>query len=472
MMTLQRHYTPLLPPIDVAAGNLHRHIQEVRPGDILVTWAHGTQLDEICTQALRAQASAIVCEHRPSVDYPSDRVHVVENARKAFALMSGVRHGMPPPQPLVGVTGTDGKTSVVHCISHCLGDQAASVGSLGMRCGVLYEDTGHTSPPSDVLHRFLAQLPPQCPGVAMEISSHAAHQERCAGLPLRGLAFTGLGHDHLDYHGSMRAYRDAKLQTVSLLAPGAWLVVNADDAHAVDFIRAARGITDTIVELGVRRGDALLRRREAGWSLLFAGQHYHLALPQAAAHQAWNAAAGALLAHACGIPLPQAFARIGSCPPVPGRLERLADNPITYVDYACTPEAVRRVVACLRQRYPQRRLVVVFGCGGNRDKGKRGPMGDAAAEADYAIITNDNPRDEDPQAIADAIRADMGQQPGERMSIILDRRQAIDHARVQAGHDGVVAVLGKGHETVQIIGDQRIAWSDRDYIAGLQGAVS
>lgn len=469
MMTLKRHTTPLLPPGVMTAGSLRRDSRAVNAGDVFVTWAQGAQLDAYSSQAIQAGAAAIVCEQPPSLTLPSDRLYLVEDARKAFALMSGYRQRMPPAQPLLGVTGTDGKTSVVHCLSHCLGADAASVGSLGMRCGAMHEDTGHTSPPSDVLHAFLARLPEQCPGVAMEISSHAAHQQRFAGLPLRGLAFTGLGHDHLDYHGTMRAYRDAKLQAVSLLAPGAWLLVNADDAHAVDFVRAAQGITDTIVELGVRRGDALLRRRDGGWSLLFAGAQYHLDLPQAAAHQAWNAAAGALLAHACGIPLEETIARIASCPPVPGRLECLAQDPLTYVDYACTPEAVRRAVACLRQRHAQRRLVVVFGCGGNRDTGKRGPMGDAAAEADFAIITNDNPRDEDPQSIAAQIRADMRQQPGERMQTILDRASAITRARELAGSDGVVAVLGKGHETVQIIGDQRIACSDRAFIAAMQG---
>ncbi|TVR43443.1 MAG: UDP-N-acetylmuramyl-tripeptide synthetase [Planctomycetota bacterium] len=470
-MVVSRQHTPLLPPELLRVPPVRRQPEAIHQGEAFLTWASGPARDDAIRIALARGASMVILEGTaPAAGVlPADRpCHVVENARLVYALLSCAQYGLPRPTPLVGVTGTDGKTSVVHLAQHCFGPAGARVGSLGMAVGSNCTATGHTSPPSEVLHAFLAGLDEDCPGVALEISSHAAHQFRFAGLPLRALAFTGLGRDHLDYHGSMRAYLDAKLMAVDLMAPGAWLVVNADDAHSPDFV--ARAGTRPVVELGVKRGEALLRQREGGWLLLFHGQMFNLPpQPLQGPYQAWNAAAAALLVHACGVPLDQAFARLEQPPTIPGRMELLAHAPDTIVDYACTPQAVERVLRSLRSFYPKRPLAVVFGCGGDRDPGKRPQMGAAALAADVVVITNDNPRSEDPLAIIDDIRAGMGAQAS-RALVETDRGAAILRARDLVGADGVVAVLGKGHEEEQLIADQRLAWSDRDFCLSLNSA--
>jgi UDP-N-acetylmuramoyl-L-alanyl-D-glutamate--2,6-diaminopimelate ligase len=352
-----------------------------------------------------------------------------------------------------------------------MGSGAARIGSLGMVRGERVVETGHTSPPSEVAHEFLASLPQNCPGVAIEISSHAAHQFRYAGLPLRALAFTGLGRDHLDYHQTMRAYLGAKLQCMDLLAPNGWLVVNADDAHSTDFIQRA-GPACRVVELGLQRGEVLVRPYGSAWRLLYQGAMYDLPLEGAVApFQAWNAAAGALLAHAAGVPLETALQSLASCPVVPGRMEICAEQPITYVDYACTPQAVQRCVKNLKNLYVDRPLAVVFGCGGDRDEGKRPIMGNAASAADFVFISNDNPRSESPERIVEQILSGRLADHA-HCQVILDRSKAIVAARQVVGAAGVVAVLGKGDESFQIIGDAKYAWSDRDFVRSLTAEVS
>lgn len=466
-MVSLRQNTPLLDPELLTAVKVCRHPEAIQAGDVFVTWAQGALRDAAIARAITLGAQAVVCEEPKPAVPATIRLYVVNNARWAFALMSCAQFGLPSQAPLVGVTGTDGKTSLVHLTQHCLGRGAARVGSLGMVVGDRHHETGHTSPPSEVLHAFLADLDAECPGVAMEISSHAAHQYRFAGLPLRALAFTGLGRDHLDYHGTMRNYLDAKLMAADLLAPTGWLVVNADDAHSPDFIQRV-GPGTAVVELGVRRGETLLRQRDGTWRLLFHGQMYDLPLSgPVGPYQAWNAAAAALLAHACGQDLGIAIERLASCPAVPGRMELLASEPFTFVDYACTPQAISRCLATLRELYPHRRLAAVFGCGGDRDRGKRPEMGAAALAADVVVITNDNPRSEDPWRIVDDITKGCAGQADGQLEVELDRGKAIVMARSMVGSDGVVAVMGKGHETYQIIGDEQRPWSDRDFVASL-----
>jgi len=409
---------------------------------------------------------------------PGDRVEGAAQItcaapRRLFARASAAAHGLVGAgPPLHAVTGTDGKTTVAELTRTALGPSAARIGTLGWHDGRREHEGTHTTPPPELIHAFLAGLGDGCSGVALEASSHAGAQGRLAGLELRSLVFTGLGGDHLDYHRDHERYLRAKLRLCDGLGPDSWCFINADGAHAAAFAERARARlarAERVVGIGFSRGRARLRRDGGRWYLAWDGGELKLPQPLPGDFNAWNAAAAFLVAHvAAGLPAREVLARLATCPGVPGRCELLARDPWTYVDYAHTPEALSRIVAVLRVEHPGARLVCVFGCGGNRDRGKRGPMGRAAAAADVAVLTTDNPRGEDPVAIAGDVLAGVDESDRARMRIEPDRGSAIDLAREEAGHEGVVVVCGKGHETHQEVGARRLRWSDRDHVRGLR----
>jgi UDP-N-acetylmuramoyl-L-alanyl-D-glutamate--2,6-diaminopimelate ligase len=474
-------------------AGLCRDSRQVGPGMAYVAMGRPEELAQHAAQARSAGATLVVGE-APAGD---QRAYLSSpHARWTFARASVVQHGLQAMrQPLVAVCGTAGKSTTTHCAWWAMGGMetgAARIGTIGWHDGVDERPNPQTTPPPEELHAFLAGLPARCPGVAMEISSHAGDQQRAAGLRLAGLAFTGLGHDHLDYHRTMAAYLSAKLRIVRQLVPGAWCIINADDAHAHTVAHAAAAVQARVIRLGLARGDARLLRLGRDWRLVHDGIDYPLPVRLPGAFNAWNAAAGALLAHAAGVPLATALARLGTLEAVPGRLELLADAPSTYVDYAHTPDEIAAMLRALRREFPGRRLVCVFGCGGDRDRSKRGPMGCAALEADIAVLTTDNSRRESPRAIADDVlrglpeRTDVfwansdgaesprwladqvllscGQRPEPLMVVELDRATAIRLARALAGPDGIAVVAGKGHETCQLIDGQTLAWDDRAFV--------
>lgn len=401
--------------------------------------------------------------------------------------------------PLVGVTGTAGKSTTTHCAWWAMGDSAARIGTIGWHDGVNERANAQTTPPPEQLHDFLAALPLSCAGVAMEISSHAGDQHRLAGLQFAALAFTGLGHDHLDYHRTTGAYLTAKLRALRLLRTGGLCVINADaqDAHAV--AHAANGADARVVMLGFKRGDSRLVRTAGGWRLRHEAVDYRVPVRLPGDFNAWNAVAGVLLATAVGVPLTTGLERLANMPAVPGRLELLAHHPDTYVDYAHTPDELKVMLTAVRKEFPGRRLVCVFGCGGDRDRSKRGPMGCAALIADQVVLTTDNSRSEDPRVIAEEIIAGLPggtdvywakgddlasgrwieevrptYASGTRVSdaprsvlVELERGTAIRLARALAGDDGVVVVAGKGHETDQLLRGKTMPWDDRAFVRSL-----
>jgi UDP-N-acetylmuramoyl-L-alanyl-D-glutamate--2,6-diaminopimelate ligase len=377
--------------------------------------------------------------------------------RWSFARASAALHGCDRRAlPLLATTGTKGKSTVTHFTWWMLGAGAARIGTIGWHDGTNERPNRQTTPPPEELHGFLAGLPATCPGLALEASSHAGDQHRLAGLHFAALAFTGFGHDHLDYHGTQAGYVQAKLRLIRLVRPGGLVVVNADDPRAGLIAQAARHAGARIELLGADR----LVQGPAGWS--WDGAALPLGLP--GAFNAWNAAAAVLLVEMAGVDRATALARLASCPPPAGRMELLAQAPATYVDFAHTPESIALAIAALRAAHPGAPLAIVFGCGGDRDASKRAPMGRAAATADVVVITTDNSRSEDPALIAAAIVSGLG---ATAHVVIAERAAAIRHARSAVGPAGVVLVAGKGHETTQDIGGTVVPWSDRDFVRGL-----
>lgn len=394
-----------------------------------------------------------------------------ENPRRRFALMAA-RFYLHQPRVIAAVTGTNGKTSVAaftRQIWDRLGFRAASIGTLGLVAPNLERPGALTTPDPVDLHRILRELADD--GVeylAMEASSHGLEQYRLDGVRIRAAGFTNLSRDHLDYHASMEAYLAAKMRLFeAVMAPGGTAVLNAD---APEF--------DALAQICVVRGHDILSYGAAGEDLRLEGsepsaygQHVtvtvlgeraEMKLPLLGTFQAQNALCALGLAIACGADHEAALEAIEYLKGPRGRLELVAHHPSgapVYVDYAHTPDALENVLAALRP-HAAGRLVLVFGCGGDRDPGKRPLMGAVAGRlADVVIVTDDNPRSEDPAAIRRQIMAPQGV-PG--ACEIGERAEAIRAAVALLEPDDVLLIAGKGHETGQILRDKVLPFDDAE----------
>jgi UDP-N-acetylmuramoyl-L-alanyl-D-glutamate--2,6-diaminopimelate ligase len=354
-------------------------------------------------------------------------------------------------------------------MQHVLGPGAGYVGTLGMMAGDVSRPNQLTTPASDVLHDFLAHLPDQCPGVALEASSIGLHQARLAGLTFRAAVLTNVGSDHLDYHGSQAAYERAKRSLFASLAPDGIAVLPGDDPVCEGVMAEIQERTPgvRIFTVGRWQGTALLQPKDTGaWHLSVgdASAEFHLAMP--GEYNRRNATQ-ALLAIA-GDGWQSRITALQDLPVIRGRLEEVA--PRVFVDYAHTPQALHAVLSAVRAAYPESRLIAVAGCGGDRDVAKRPAMGAALRLADIAVITTDNPRSESPVQIAADMVRDLDPEliawNGEEkpIRVVHDRGQAIRLALQLAGSDAVVVVCGKGHETQQLLATGPIAWDDAEVI--------
>jgi UDP-N-acetylmuramoyl-L-alanyl-D-glutamate--2,6-diaminopimelate ligase len=419
--------------------------------------------EDFIPAAIEAGAVAVVARPEARVE---GAIHIADvTARRAFARLAAGFFS-PVPSTIVAVTGTNGKTSTVEMtrqIWRMGGERAASIGTLGVTTPDGSVSTGLTTP--DIV-TFLSNMSGLAregvTHVAYEASSHGLDQYRNEGLTVCASAFTNFSRDHLDYHGTMEAYFAAKMRLFTeVVAPGSPAVIHdAGDgsgwtARAVAEARV-RGLAVRTVGEG---GDFLrLIAREPGQlgqllQIEHEGQTHKVNLPLIGAYQAANALVAAGLAMATGMGAGAVFDALSRLQPVRGRLERAAINTAgapAYVDYAHTPDALEAAIAALRPHVAAGgRLIVVFGAGGDRDAGKRPQMGEVAARAaDLAIVTDDNPRSEDPAAIRAAIMAGAGAQTRE----IGDRRAAIAAAIAEAGTSDIVLIAGKGHEQGQIFG--------------------
>jgi len=407
-------------------------------------------------------------------------VHV-RDGRRAAALAAAAFHGWPARSlTLVGVTGTNGKTTTVGLLRHLLDSPdtpAASIGTLGVLLGSagtpMPGGSGLTTPGPVELQRVLRALVDRgVTRVAMETSSHALDQRRVDGLVFAAAVFTNLTRDHLDYHGTMDAYRAAKLRLVGLLARNGVGVFNIDDVSWRGITSAPRALTFAVHEASadVSARDIEYVATGSRFMLVTPTGAHPVTLPLIGDFNVANALGAASAALALGLSVPDIAARLSAAPQVPGRLELLRTGPTVLRDYAHTPDALDRALRAVRpftreNAERQSRLIVLFGCGGDRDRGKRPEMGRIAEElADVAIVTSDNPRTEDPERILDDIEAGMSRGAHVR---IADRRDAIAHAlRIAQPHD-VIVLAGKGHETYQIRGTTTYPFDESDIVAEL-----
>ena len=438
--------------------------RKVRPGYLFAALP-GAKADgrAFATQAAEAGAAAILSPG--PIEGIAPPVIVAQDARRAYALAATAFYGAQPAV-CVAVTGTNGKTSVAtFCrqIFASAGRRAASMGTLGVRAVGLGLDEqltppGLTTPDAADVAELLAGLAArEVTHLALEASSHGIDQRRLDGVRLTAAGFLNLTQDHLDYHGTMEAYRSAKLRLFEALLPrGGTAVLNADSDAFDAFAAAAIQSGQAIMSVGESGQSLTLLRRELQpdgqrLSLAHDGRTYDLRLPLAGAFQAGNALVAAGLCLAAGESIETVLAALERLEGAPGRLQRVGSGPRggeAYVDYAHTPDGLETVLKALRP-HTRGRLIVVFGAGGDRDAAKRPLMGRAAAElADLAIVTDDNPRSEAPAAIRDQVLAGV---PGGLN--VGDRRAAI-HAGVDMLREGdVLVVAGKGHEQTQTIGD-------------------
>ena len=400
---------------------------------------------------------------------------LVRDGRRAALAAARAWHGDPSRQlVLIGVTGTNGKTTTTGLLRHLLNGAgtAGSIGTLGAYdgTGAAVPSAGLTTPGPVDLQATLAALRDRgTTHVVMETSSHSLDQGRVDGLTFAAGVFTNLTRDHLDYHGSMEHYLAAKLRLSSYLALDGIEVVNLDDP-----VWRAMPDRNGRVTFGQHPAADV---RASGLAMDAAGSRFRLgsrwgsaevALPLLGDFNVANALAAAACALGMGRPIGEVAQRLAAAPQVPGRMERIAGRPCVVLrDYAHTPDALERALATLRP-LTAGKLIVVFGCGGDRDRGKRPIMGRIAAElADLAVVTSDNPRTEDPDAIIHDIEEGMGSVPHLREP---DRREAIAVALQAAGPDDTVLLAGKGHETYQVIGTEKVPFDEREIVRALVGA--
>jgi UDP-N-acetylmuramoyl-L-alanyl-D-glutamate--2,6-diaminopimelate ligase len=462
------------PPADPEIVGITADSRQVRPG-FLFAALRGTQRDgrAFAGDAVRKGAAAILTDDADALALDPDarrRVAVIAdpNPQRRLALLAA-RFYARQPRTIAAVTGTNGKTSVAHFTREIwtnLGLPAASLGTLGLVSPVGRRTGALTTPDPVALHRDLAELAAQ--GVehaAIEASSHGLAQFRLDGVSVAAAAFTNLTRDHLDYHGDMGSYRAAKQRLFSdLLRTGGAAILNADSTEFAGLAALCRARGHPVIGYGSAAGAELrvIQRtpHRDGQRLRFAlfGQRRDIDLPLVGEFQAMNVLAALGLVVATGTPADEAAETLGHLTGVPGRLQRVgetATGAAVFVDYAHTPDALATVLAALRP-HTESRLVIVFGAGGDRDRGKRPLMGQVASElADLVYVADDNPRSEPADEIRHAIIA-----AAPHAIEIGERREAIAAAVAQLRRGDILVIAGKGHETGQIVGDKVLPFDD------------
>jgi len=463
----------------------------VVPGDLFVALRGGlADGHDHLAQAIQLGAAALVVERVPTgLDLRGRPALVVRDSRRSLAPLAAAFFGHPSAElALIGVTGTNGKTSTTFLLESILtaaGRRTGLIGTVEVRYAGERQRAINTTPESLELQRLLRAMRNRgVDAVTMEVSSHALAIGRTDGCRFAAAAMTNVTLDHLDFHQTMEAYRDAKTRLFrELLVPGAGAVVNLDDPAAPEFLAAARDGGGRPICVARKPGagiDVTLEDAQVGIDgtrarLRLPSGPLDITLPLLGDFNLENLLVATGVALALEI-APEAIARgVASCPQVPGRVERVdtagTGQPTVLVDYAHTPDAIDKLLRTVRPM-ARGRLITVFGCGGDRDRTKRAPMAEAVERwSDRAIATSDNPRSEDPEAILAEVvlglrrlarvEPDALDATDASYACLVDRRAAIERAIAIARPDDTVVIAGKGHEDYQIIGRERLPFDDR-----------
>ncbi len=445
--------------------------RRVMPGMVFVC-VKGGRMDghDHAAEAVNRGAAAVIAQH----DVGLDCQVVVENTRRAYAVMCANFYGNPSRKlKLIGVTGTNGKTTVTNLLKHILesaGHKVGLIGTIQNEIDDMALPAKYTTPDPAQLHALFARMAAAgCDYVVMEVSSHALEQDRVAGCRFEAAVFTNLTQDHLDYHGTMENYFQAKKKLFSLCRVG---IVNFDDPYGRRIIEEAPcpihtfSVADNAAEYTAK--NIVITAQGSRFAFLGTGIIARIDFPMPGMFSVSNAMAAAVCAMAAGIPLEKTAVALNTGPGVCGRTQVLkTDTPYTVIDdYAHTPDAIEKILSAVRE-FAQGRIVILFGCAGNRDGKKRPLMAAAAAKgADFVILTSDNPRSEDPvKIIQDALPGFEGYDTP--YVVIPDRYQAIRWALENCREGDVLLLAGKGHEDYQVLDYGTICFDERKVVQEL-----
>jgi len=424
-------------------------------------------------QAIERGARVIVCEALPEQMPEGVTFVLVEDARMVLAEMAAAMEQFPAGRlRMIGVTGTNGKTTSTYLIKAICDAALLRCGLIGTVHYDLGEDqvpAARTTPDAVELQRLLGRMVNNgCKAAVMEASSHAIVQRRVHGVEFDVVAFTNLTQDHLDYHGTMERYFEAKAllfeQAAGQQRKAAVAVINADDRHGEKLVNRLQNRMEVLTfGMGVRAmfraGNLRTEFSGTSFSLDAGGRQYLVRTPLVGRFNVYNALGALAVAQALGLPLRDAVRALATAPPVPGRMQPVPVKRAfsVFVDYAHTPDALEKAIETVRALDP-RRVIVVFGCGGDRDRAKR-PLLGAVVErlADWAVVTSDNPRTEDPEAIIREIEKGMVRN---RYEVVPDRAAAIERAVRMALPRDIVLIAGKGHENYQEVHGERHSFDD------------
>lgn len=462
---------------NVEVTGISYNSKTTKKGDIFICLTgEYTDGHEYAQNAIENGAVALLTEHTveagkiPQIVVSSTRHKIADIADRFYSSPSkGIN--------LIGITGTNGKTTVTHLIQKILeenGEKCALIGTLGYKLSSNgeYRDAKHTTPQAPELQATLRMIKDveKIDNVVMEVSSHALEQNRVGGCQFNGAVLTNLTQDHLDYHITMENYFEAKALLFRGLSEGDFAVINADDSYAQKFLDAVpEGVKK--FTYGVKKNAEVMAKdinfslNGAEFTLCLNGEkEYSVNLHMNGMFSVYNVLAAVTASIAMGIDIKTALKALENVKGVAGRFEVVAKKPLVIVDYAHTPDGLENVLKSAREITPKDgKLICLFGCGGDRDATKRPKMGAIAERlADKIVITSDNPRSEDPQQIITDIIAGLKNVNTETVTVEPDRGHAISLLKTIAGNNDVVVIAGKGHENYQILKDRTIHFDDRE----------
>ncbi len=469
---LKEHKTKNFQDVDITGMSYNSQL--TKKGDIFLC-IRGEMSDghKYAQDAVDKGAAAIFCEEELNINCPQI---IVKDTKRTMAAIAAAFYNEPSKElNLIGVTGTNGKTTVTHLIQKILeenNEKCALIGTLGYKLSSTdkYKDAKHTTPQPPELQRDLRLMADSgIKNVVIEVSSHSLEQNRVGFCCFNGAVFTNLTQDHLDYHITMRNYFKAKAILFENLKEGDFAVINADDEYAEDFISVIpEGVK--IYKYGVKN-NADIKAENIDFSVdgakltvSFNSKSREITLHLNGMFSVYNALAAFAAAIAMGIDDNVIIKALENTKSVAGRFEIVSKRPLVIVDYAHTPDGLENVLKAARELTPKTsNLICLFGCGGDRDTTKRPKMGKIADNlADKVVVTSDNPRSEDPQLIISDIMAGIKTVDTQRIFVEPDRREAIKFLKAISNPEDVIVIAGKGHEDYQILKNETIHFDDRE----------